>query len=74
VVDFRVPKDYPLANTDATGNWYWCSTGLRAGISGVRVPIGAGNISLHHRVLTGSGAHTSSYPMGTRGSFPGDKG
>jgi hypothetical protein len=33
----------------------------------------AGNISLRHRVQTSSGAHTASYPMGTRGTFPGDK-
>jgi hypothetical protein len=31
------------------------------------------NFSLHHRVQTGSGAHPASYPMGTRGSFPGVK-
>jgi hypothetical protein len=35
---------------------------------GVRVPAGAGNFSLHDRVQTGSGAHPTSYPMGTRGS------
>jgi hypothetical protein len=29
--------------------------------------------SLHHRVHNGSGAHPASYPMGTRGSFPGVK-
>jgi hypothetical protein len=40
---------------------------------GVRVPVGAGNFSLHHRVQTGSGAHPVSYPMGNRGSFPGGK-
>jgi hypothetical protein len=40
---------------------------------GVRVPAGAGNFSLYHRVQTGSGAHPASYPMGTRGSFPGGK-
>jgi hypothetical protein len=39
----------------------------------VRFPAGAGNFSLHHRVQNGSGAHTASYPMGTRGSFPGGK-
>jgi hypothetical protein len=39
----------------------------------VRFPAGAGNFSLHHRVQTGSGAHPASYPMGTRGSFPGGK-
>jgi hypothetical protein len=33
--------------------------------------VGAGNFSLHHRVQNGSGAHSASYPMGARGSFPG---
>jgi hypothetical protein len=32
-----------------------------------------GNFSLHHRDQNGSGAHPASYPMGTRGSFPGGK-
>jgi hypothetical protein len=41
--------------------------------SRVRVPAGAENFSLHHRVQHGSGAHPASYPMGTRGSFPGRK-
>jgi hypothetical protein len=41
--------------------------------SRVRFLAGAGNFSLHHRVQNGSGAHPASYPMGTRGSFPGDK-
>jgi hypothetical protein len=42
--------------------------------SRVRFPRGeAGNFSLHHRVQNGSGAHPASYPMGTRGSFPGGK-
>jgi hypothetical protein len=36
-----------------------------------RFPAGAGNFSLHHRFQNGSGAHPASYPMGTRGSFPG---
>jgi hypothetical protein len=39
--------------------------------SRVRFPAGAGNFSLHYRVQDGSGAHTTSYPVGTRGSFPG---
>jgi hypothetical protein len=47
------------------------SAGLRAGWSGVRVPVGVGNFSLHHRVQTGSRAHPGSYPMGVRASFPG---
>jgi hypothetical protein len=41
--------------------------------SRIRFPAGAGNFSLHHRVHNGSGAHPASYPMGTRGSFPGAK-
>jgi hypothetical protein len=41
--------------------------------SRVRFPAGDGNFSLHHRVHNGSGAHPSSYPMGTRVSSPGGK-
>jgi hypothetical protein len=37
--------------------------------SRVRFSAGAGNFSLHHRVQNGSGAHPTSYPMGTRGLF-----
>jgi hypothetical protein len=40
--------------------------------SRVRFPAGAGNFTLHHRDQNGSGAHPASYPMGTRGSFPGE--
>jgi hypothetical protein len=52
------------------------SCGLDDRGSRVRFPgggRGAGKISLHHRVQNGSGAHPASYPMGTRGSFPGVK-
>jgi hypothetical protein len=41
--------------------------------SRVRFPAGAGNFSLHHRIQNGAGVHPASYPMGTRGSFPGVK-
>jgi hypothetical protein len=41
--------------------------------SRVRLPAGAGNFSLHHRVQNGSGAHPASYPMGTWDSLPGGK-
>jgi hypothetical protein len=41
--------------------------------SRVRFPAVAGNFSRHHRVQNGSGAHPASYPMVTRGSFPGGK-
>jgi hypothetical protein len=47
--------------------------GLEDRGSGVRFPAGAGNFSLHRRVQDGSGTHPASYPMGTRGSFPGGK-
>jgi hypothetical protein len=32
-----------------------------------RFPAGTGKFSLHHRVQNGSGAHPTSYPVGTRG-------
>jgi hypothetical protein len=41
--------------------------------SRLRLPAGAGNFSRHRRVQNDSGAHPASYPMGTRGSFPGGK-
>jgi hypothetical protein len=41
--------------------------------SRVRFPAGAWYFSLHHRIQNGSGAHPTSYPMGTRGSFLGVK-
>jgi hypothetical protein len=41
--------------------------------STVRFLVGAEYFSLHHRVQNGSGAHPASYPMGTRGPFPGGK-
>jgi hypothetical protein len=47
--------------------------GLDGHGSKVRLLAGAVNFSLHHRVQNGSGAHPASYPMGTRGSFPGGK-
>jgi hypothetical protein len=46
------------------------SAGLRAGWLGFRVPEGAENFSLHHRVQTGSVVHRATYPARTRGSFP----
>jgi hypothetical protein len=47
--------------------------GLEYRGSRVRFPAGAGNFSLHHRVQNGSGAHSASYPIGNKGSFPGGK-
>jgi hypothetical protein len=45
--------------------------GLDDRSSRVRFPAETGNFN--HRVQNGSGAHPASYPMGTRGSFPGGK-
>jgi hypothetical protein len=42
------------------------------GCSRVRFPAGSGNFSLH-RFQNGSGSHPASYPLGTRGPFPGGK-
>jgi hypothetical protein len=44
--------------------------GLDDRMIGVRFLAGAGNVSLRHRVQTGSGAHPASYPMGYQGLFP----
>jgi hypothetical protein len=41
--------------------------------SGFRFLAEAGNFSLNYCVQNGSGAHSASYPMGTRGSFPSGK-
>jgi hypothetical protein len=40
--------------------------------SRVRFSAGVGNFSLHHRVQNGSEANPASYPMGIKGSFPGE--
>jgi len=36
----------------------------------VRFPAQVGIISPYHCILTGSGAHPASHPMGIRGFFP----
>jgi hypothetical protein len=43
------------------------------GVQGFEAHAGAGNFSRHHLVQNGSGAHSASYPMGSRDSFPGVK-
>jgi hypothetical protein len=68
--EFRITMNYKSCDS---------SVGIALGYglddrgSRVRFPAGAGNFSFHHRVQNGSGAHPASYPMGTRGSFPGGK-
>jgi hypothetical protein len=49
------------------------SSYLQAGWLVVRVPEGTGNVSVHHRVQTGSGTHPASYSVGNRGYFSGGK-
>jgi hypothetical protein len=49
----------------------WGGTGLRTGLSAVRIPTMTGNFSLHHRVLSGSGAPSSSCATGAGSSFLG---
>jgi hypothetical protein len=39
--------------------------------TGVRIPAGAGILSLRYRVHAGPGAHPISYPMGTGAPFAG---
>jgi hypothetical protein len=46
---------------------------VQAGWLGVWVLAGAGSFSLLHHIQPSSGAHPASYPMGTRGCFPGGK-
>jgi hypothetical protein len=52
---------------------YRWATGWTIGFLKIRFSAGAGNFSLHHCVQNCSGAHPTSYPVGTRGSFPGCK-
>jgi hypothetical protein len=66
-------KHFTKTNVSITGRTKSLGYGLDDRGSRVRFPAGAGNFSLHHRVQNGSGAHPASYPMGTRGPFPGDK-
>jgi hypothetical protein len=51
----------------------WYSAGLWDVWLGIWVPTWAGNFSLHHCIQTGSWTQPTSYPMGTRDSFPGGK-
>jgi hypothetical protein len=63
----------PTATAVMTQSVQRLGYGLNDRGSRVRFPAGAGNFSLHRRVHNSSGAHPTSYPTGTRGSFPGGK-
>jgi hypothetical protein len=73
VVHYKEMFLYSYLHFTRAGIAQWYSAELRAEWTGVRVPAGTGNFSLHHRVQTGSGAHPASYPVGTRCCFPGGK-
>jgi hypothetical protein len=64
---------YVISSFHGAGIAQWYSAGLGLNDWGVRFPVGAGNYSLQHRVQSCSEAHSASYAMGTRGSFPGGK-
>jgi hypothetical protein len=68
VEDALTPRNGPWVRAGITQRY---SAGLQAGW--LRVPAGAGNFSVHHRVQTGSGAQPGSYPMSERVSFSGVK-
>jgi hypothetical protein len=57
----------PASSADATTMNHY--TGRRQ-LSPYSDWLGAGSFPLRHQVLTGFGAHPTSYPMGTGGSFP----
>jgi hypothetical protein len=59
-----------IAHGSGQNNYQWQE---RTWIIMPWVPAESGNFSLHHSVHTGSGAHPASYPVSTRGSFPGGK-
>jgi hypothetical protein len=58
-----------IETNDSRDSW---ATGWTIEVLGLDSRRGLG-AALHHRVQNGSGAHPASYPMGTRGSFPGGK-
>jgi hypothetical protein len=64
---------WQLEACEGRGTYVSILNGLDDRGSRVQFLAGAGNFSLHHRVQNGSGAHPASYPMGTRGCFPGGK-
>jgi hypothetical protein len=49
--------NFPYGTQLRAGIPQWYSAGLRAGSSGVRVPVGVGNFFPHHRGRTGSETH-----------------
>jgi hypothetical protein len=69
--DYRFPKKNSKSRDSSVG--IEPGYGMDDRGSRVRFPARTGNFPPHHCVQNGSGAHPASYPMGTRGSFPGGK-
>jgi hypothetical protein len=73
----RIPSKYSLLPLFYKSRDSSVGIALGYGLNdrGSRVPFpeGAENFSLHHRVQNGAGAHPVSYPLATRGFFPGVK-
>jgi hypothetical protein len=55
-----------LLSLPRAGIAQWHSAWLRAGWSGIRIPTGAGNFSLHHCVQTDSGVHPRALSLGIK--------
>jgi hypothetical protein len=66
IYDARFERKTGIEGLREYGNEGWT-----IGFLGFDPGRGAGYFSLHHHVQNGSGAHLVSYPLGTRGSFPG---
>jgi hypothetical protein len=67
---------YTAKQDRSSGSSVSTVTMLRDGQPGLNSRQGQGRkgfLSFRHRVQTYSGAHPASYPVGTRGSFPGGK-
>jgi hypothetical protein len=77
VVSFTFRPFYPRYPLDRKSRDSSVGIALGYGLddwdSRIRFPAGAGNVSLHHLVQNGSGAHPASYPLDNRGSFCGGK-
>jgi hypothetical protein len=72
-VIYLTKSDWNEGDFDRTSQFQSISLHFSGFVRDSVFPAGAGNFSLHHRVQNGSGALPASYPMGTRGSFPGGK-
>jgi hypothetical protein len=66
-------EEHPKVNKRHSSVGIATDYGMDDRMTGDRIPAGAVNFSLRHRVQTGSEVHLASWPTGTRDSFPGGK-